>query len=63
MRVVRNRAAVRNHLDLPLFRFAARQDAPRRLSYAERFMRSRMPFRPAETVRLYASLAGLKGED
>ena len=60
---VKHRATPRNHFDLPLFRFAARQDAPRRLSYAERFMRSRMPYRPAETVKLYASLAGLKGED
>lgn len=60
---VRQRATPRNHFDLPLFRFAARQDTRRRLSYAERFVRSRMPYRPAETVRLYASLAGLKGED
>ncbi len=63
MRCLRNRARVRNHDDLPLFRFAARRADTRRLSYAERFVRSRMPFRPAETVRLYASLAGLKGED
>lgn len=63
MAKLRQRATPRNHFDLPLFRFAARQDAPRRPSYAERFMRSRMPFRPAETVRLYASLAGLKAED
>lgn len=63
MAKLRQRAPARNHFDLPLFRFAARRDDTRRLSYSERFMRSRMPFRPAETVRLYASLAGLKGED
>lgn len=63
MAKLRQRAISRNHFDLPLFRFAARRDDSRRLSYAERFMRSRMPFRPAETVRLYALLAGLKGEE
>lgn len=63
MAKVRQRAPTRNHLDLPLFRFAARREDTRRLTYAERFVRSRMPFRPAETVRLYALLAGLKEED
>ncbi|MGX6646468.1 hypothetical protein ACWCOP_00830 [Maricaulaceae bacterium MS644] len=63
MATLRQRARARNHHDLPLFRFAARRDATRRMSYAERFVRSRMPFRPDATVRLYAALAGLKGED
>ncbi|WP_297734494.1 hypothetical protein [uncultured Maricaulis sp.] len=63
MAKLRQRATSRNHFDLPLFRFAARREDTRRLSYAERFVRSRMPYRPAETVKLYASLAGLNRED
>ncbi|WP_156776200.1 hypothetical protein [Oceanicaulis sp. HTCC2633] len=62
MRFLRNRARARNHLDLPLFRFAARQDDRRRLSHAEHFMRTRMPLRPPATLKLYAELAGLNVE-
>lgn len=62
MRYLRNRARARNHHDLPLFRFAARQDDRRRLSHAERFMRTRLPFRPTATLKLYAELAGFNVE-
>lgn len=59
---VRNRAAVRNHDDLPLFQSAVRLQAPCRLSHAERFMLSHVPFRPVATLKLYAELAGLNVE-
>lgn len=63
MRYLRNRAPVRNHHDLPLFRFAARQDDRRRLSHAEQFVSTCMPFRPPATLKLYAELAGLNVEE
>lgn len=63
MRSVRNRAAVRNHDDLPLFHFAALLGDRQRLSHAERYMLSHVPFRPVATLKLYAELAGLNVEE
>ena len=63
MATLRQRATSRNYRDLPLFRFAARQEDRRRLTYAERFTRRHAPGRPVSTLKLYACLAGLKVED
>lgn len=61
--VAPRRRASNLHRDLPLFRFAVRKADRRRLTYAERRARVHLPGRPDSTVRLYARLAGFKGED
>lgn len=63
MRSVRNRAPVRNHHDLPLFRFAARVDDLRRMSYADRYILKAARLRCASTARLIADLAGYQRGD
>ena len=60
MRKLPHRPAVCNAADLPLFRFAARREDRRRLSYSERFVSRQIGKRPASTVALYAFLAGFK---
>ena len=58
MRSVRNRASVRNHSDLPLWRFAARIDNMRDLSLADRRIMKAARLRCASTACLLADLAG-----
>lgn len=63
MRNVRNRAPVRNHHDLPLFRFAARVEDTRRMSYADRHILERARLLCPSTARLYADILGFHRED
>jgi hypothetical protein len=58
MRNIRNRAPVRNYQDLPLWRFAARVEDMRRMSFADRRIMKAARLRFASTACLYADLAG-----
>ncbi|WP_417495618.1 hypothetical protein [Maricaulis sp.] len=62
MRNVRNRASVRNHPDLPLWRFAVRMENTRRMSLADRHIMRAARLRFASTASLYADLAGYQRE-
>jgi hypothetical protein len=63
MRNLRNRAPVRNHHDLPLFRFATRLEDLRRMSYADRRILERGRLLCPSTARLYADILGFTRED
>lgn len=62
MRNVRNRAPVRNHADLPLWRYAARFEHNRRMSIADRHVMKAARLRCASTACLLADLAGYQRE-
>lgn len=63
MRRIRKRAPVRNYHDLPLWRFAARVEDMRRMSFADRRIMKTARLRFASTACLYADLAGFQRED
>jgi hypothetical protein len=63
MRNIRNRAPVRNYQDLPLWRFAARVEDMRRMSYADRYVLKAARLRCASTACLIADLVGYQRGD
>ena len=63
MRKLRNRARVRNHWNLPLWRFVADADQGRRLTYPERCLARRLPIQSRAVIRLIAEFNGYRSAE
>lgn len=63
MRKIRNRAPVRNHYRLPLFRWATEASPSRPMSFAARHIARRYSVGSSAHARLIAEINGCPGEE